>query len=419
MTTRRVESGLRNYRIDFIRETRFAETPTDPDYLKYSGVISSFGWDPGSEPDQRRGLGDADPVEFQKGAEEHSFSIEYDLIKWFTSGGSPHDAAYDGLQRDGDNLLPSSHTIVTRESKSNILEEATEDGGSGQRDTRIYSVGRGGLIDEVTVTGEADDTTVVTVGLEYTVHKARSYKLDQPNGDLLCVRSTDSNDTSQTITLEEEDPTGNSETLTLSGTSLVSTSNTYADLDAAELNAETAGDIEILINTNTTTSPTAGALLGTIHGQVSYEGNEGDLGVPAVGAGSREAVPSGDYQTFVGDSITRAGTSYTHEISSVELTVSNDIESIERTETYGMALFPGSRDIEFEATMFSENATHELLKENLQNDVNNLVWALAGGDLTLQNTVLSEPGERAAEEGEAVMTTDNTFVSQGLTIGEN
>lgn len=418
MATKRVESGLRNYRIDFAREDTFAEIPDAPEFLKYSGVISEFSWEPDETTDERRTLGSADPQEFQKGVESHEISIVYDLHKWLTSGGSPHDAAYDGLARDSDNLLPNSHLIVAREDKGAISADATVNG-STEKATRLYTVGQGGLVSEVSIIGESDDTTVAQVELSYMVHKGRSYQIDQPDASTeIAAQSTDAGDTSQTLTIENEDGS-TSVDLALDGTTTVNTTETFSDIDALQLDAETVGDVEV--HAYDATNSTVEDQLSVIPGSDSYAGIAGDLGVPAVSGGSREddsALPS-SYEHFAGGGITRDGTEYPHDISSATFVAENDIEEIELAENIGMALYPGNRELSMEANMFGEQASHDSLVEGLQTIEAPTTWSLDSGDLVLEASVLNEPGERAVETGEAVLTVENVFRGQGVNITEN
>ena len=419
MATQRVESGLRNYRIDFAREDAFAEIPENPEFLQYSGVIQEFNWEVDDTVNERRGLGSADPKSFQKAQEEHEIEIVYDLNRWFTEGGEPLDAAYDAIVRDSDNLLPASHLIVTREDKGAITVDSTVSGETS-RPTRIYSVAHGALPEEVEIIGEADETTVAVVEMSYLAHKARSYQIDQPDNDLLCVSSDSAEDTTQEITLENE--AGDvSETLTLDGETLVSTSDTYADLDAVELSDECVGNVTVYVNTGDEATPEQGDALMEIQGSSAYDDMEGDLGVPSVGSGSRETeddLPE-TFEHFVGDAISRGGVDVPHAISSATLIVENDIEEIELAENIGMALFPGNRELTMEANIFGENASHDSLVDALTTEHEDTIWHLQGGDLVLEDSVLAEPGERALEEGEAVMMVENVFRGKGIDITES
>lgn len=411
-TNENPEAGLRNHRPEFIREASFGDPGVDPSIVKYSHTVTNFTWSSDSTNEPQRGLGNADPQGFLKGPESHEVTVGYDLIKWFTSTG---DAAYDGMQRDSDQLLPSSHTVLDREDKGTVNADQTVNGSTSLA-TRIYTVGRGGLIDEVTVTGDPSDSQPITVELSYLVQKVRSYQIDQPDSStLLVVSSSNSNDTSQSVTIEDEGA-ATSATVTLNGSSLVSTSQNFDNVDALSLDAETEGDVTLAVNTGSETSPTAGDSLSVISGTTTYNGVEGDLGVPAMGAGSREDVSSQSTKQFIGDTITRSGTAFPYEITSSTLTVSNNVEETERSSGYGMALHPGNRETTMECSMFGEAMTHDMLMQELQNEASDITWVMDGGTITLPSAILDEPGERAAEEGQAVMTTDNSFQSEGISF---
>lgn len=338
-------------------------------------------------------------------------------MKWFVDGsGNPLDAAYDGLARDIDNLLPNSHTLLTRQEVNGSLSADNTISGNSGYGTRLYSVGRGGKIDEVEIAGDASDSQPLQTELSYLVQKARSYQIDQPDASTqLVVSSTDSNDTSVDVTLENEDGS-TSETITLDGTNLVSTTASFGDIDAFELSAETQGNVKLSINDGDETSPTEGDQLAEIQGASTYDGVEGDLGVPAIDSGSRETSFSASYQKFIGDRILAGTDPYPHEIPSATLNVSNNIEETERASGYGMGLHEGNREISLEATMYGETLTHNMLERHLQNVKEKQVWEMTGGDVELLDAVLDEPGSREAEEGQAVMTTDNTFVASGINI---
>lgn len=419
MTTDKVESGLRNQRIEFARETNFGEIPTEPDFLKFSGVVNDYNWDVGDTVNERRALGDSDPVEFHKAVEDHSFEISYDLHKWLTSSGNPHDAAYDGIARDNDNLLPNSHLLLTREDKGAISADQTING-SSSKSTRIYTVGRGGLIEDVEISGESEDVTVAQVTLSYLVKKARTYQIDQPDSAIeIAAESTSDNDTSQTLTIENEDGS-TSVDLSLNGTTVVNTTETFSDIDALELDAETEGDVKVY--TYDTGASAVQDQLAVIHGSNSYDGMEGDLGVPALGgSGTREdpsSLPS-SYEHLVGDAFSRNSNVINHAISSATLSVSNDIENIELADEIGMALYAGSREITLEITQFGEATSHDVFEEALRGVTADTEWTLNSGTITVNSAAIMDPGERGPSTDEAVMMIDSTYRGQDVTITES
>lgn len=409
------ESGLRNQRIEFARESTFGAAPADPSFLKYSDTISSFSATPEAVLEERRGLGSPDPADFERGPESHEVTVSYDLVKWFSATG---DAAYDGLVRDADNRLPASHSLVAREDKGAVPAEHTVSGNASYA-TRIYVVGTGGLVDEVAITGDPSDSQPVQIELTYTYQYLRPYQIDQPDAATdVVVSSTDAGDTGVSVTIEDEGA-ATSETVTTDGTdgtTLVQTTATFGDIDAIDVAGDHVGDIEVAINSGSDTTPSAGDTLAVIAGSANYGGVESDGGVPALGTGSHEALGSPSPETFIGDRILRGTNPFIHEINSATLTVSNNVESMEVSDGFGMSLHAGNRNVTMEATMFGENTTYDMVSDHLQNVANDIDWEMTGGTLTVDQSRLTSPGDVAKEEGQAVMTTDNEFTGEGITI---
>lgn len=417
------DAGLRRHRLGFVRESEFGVTGSDPEFLKYSRAFSSYNWASSSIIENVASAGTPDPVDQVKGPEEHELTVTYALCKFFTDGsGNANDAAYDGLARTNDNLLPNSHTVVDRMARDRVAAESTWNG-STARPTRFYRVAKGALADEVAVTGDPSDAQPIQVELSYLAQYARPYQVDQPTqaeidsgGILVAVASDDDNDDSQTVTIEGESG-DTSVSLSLNGTTLVTDATTFEDLDAVSLSAETDGNLTVYVNEGDDTSPTQGDALATIYGTGEYDDVEGDLGIPPVGSGSRETVDSlPDYETYIGDRIIQSDTPVPHEIPSATVTVANNVESTERGSGYGMALHPGNREATMEAAMYGERVSQDLLSYHLRNGADDLDWEMTGGTLTLDHAHLSEPGEVVAEEGNAVMTMENTFRGDGVSF---
>lgn len=408
------EGGLRNHRIEFIRESTTGTVPTDPAWNLYSDTVRSVEWGPDTQIETVRGIGDAAPSQFFKGPETHELTVTYDLQQksgtgdTLYDGTSSNDAAYDGMVRDSDQLLNETHSFVDREDKTSISAEETING-STSLDTRVYTVGKGGYISEVTLTGDPGSDQPIQVELTYQFEKIRSYQIDQPSsGTTLDVSSSDSNDTSQTLTIEDEGA-GTTEDVSLSGTSTVSTSSSFSDIDALELDSETAGTVTVNDGTND---------LAKIDGSSSYSGIEGDLGVPALGSSGSHASAIGEsFEVILGDSIEQpSGTDLAYDVNSVEFTVSNNIEQMNRTDSLKQRLFPGGQDIEVTATILGETESHNQILDHLQVSTNNVRWTISGGYVEATSASLTDPGSRTVESGQAAMTLDNTFTGQGVTI---
>lgn len=414
------EGGLRNHRTEFVRETVTADgeqvPPADPNWQLYSDTVRAFEWSPDPGMDAQHGIGDADPNNHFRGPEEHSLSVTYDLQRWLVDGaGDPVDAAADGIMRNDDNLLPNTHTVVDRERKAAITAGNTLEG-DARRDTRIYTVGIGGHVDEVTLTGDPGDQQPVAVELSYEFVHMRTYQVDQPDAPVaLEVVSTDAADNTQSIVLEGEGGAP-SMTLALNGTTAVSTgATTFDNIDAAYIvdangnPTDTVGNVQIR-------GGTGGPLLAEIQGAAEYDDIEGDFGIPPTGAGSHAAPVGTAYEKFIGDTVTRGGGRLAMDINSFEFTVGNNTERTVRHDSFGQRVHVGTRDSSVSASVVGETESHDSLVSSLVNEGADIVWTLSGGTLTLVNSRLTDPGDRSIESEQAVLTLDNEFSGEGIAI---
>lgn len=426
------ESGLRNHRVEFVRENVDANgdpvTPSDPAFERPSDRVYSIEWGPSPGLQADRGLSDVDADEHDKGPEEHELTVAYALQRWFVdANGNPSDLAGDGVLRDADGLLPNTHTFVDREDKGTVAAASTVEGqengksGATGKATRIYTVAKGAKVGEVTLTVDPGDQQPARTEVTYQAEKVRRYQVDQPtdsaNGELGFV-STSANDTTQTVTVEDEGAT-TTEDVALNGTTTVWTSSTFSDIDALDLDAETEGDIEVYQNAGTSTSPAQGELLAVLDGSSSYDGIEGDLGIPALGAGSHAGSIGTDYLRTLTDSITLAGSSdYWFEINSKELSVDNNLDTQPRDDSVRMRIQEGIRNVEMAVTTYGETQSYSDARRALQNTGANIKWSFpnaptGNGDIDLNNAKLTDPGIGPYEAEESQMTIDETFVPEG------
>lgn len=394
------ESGIRELRLEFIRETTRGITPTNPDWLLYSDAVQSFGVTPTASIAPRGNIGTPDIVNFNAGTESHSFSVSYDLQQWFTS---TTDAAYDGMARLPDGSLPASHTMVGRASAGHV---GTAGGGS-----RIYYVATGGLVNSVNLGGEPESGDPIIVSLEYNCEKLRSYLIDQPAGATqLTIVSTDTADTTQSVTVED-DTAAIAEALSLNGTTpVVSTSVLFATLDAVFLDGQTKGDVTVTDGSNQ---------LMIIYGSDSYNGREGDLGVPALGSGSHATALATAFESILGDTIERpAATALGIDacISSASMSVDNAVEANSCISQIGQILSEGTRTVTLNASLIGPKPSYDSMVDHLRATENNIVWSLTGGTLTLVGAALTDLGTISRETAQAVLSVDNTFQGKSLTI---
>lgn len=407
----RSESGLRRHRVEFAREitTDDAEaiTPADPNWRLYADVVRSVESSLGATIEEQRGLGSPDPQNFFRGPEEPEMTVVYDLQQFFADGsGNPVDAAYDGLARDVDNLLPNSHTVVDRESKTGIAASNTVSGDES-RDTRLFTVMVGGHVDEATLTGDPGDQQPVAVELSYMGELLRTYQIDQPEDENLQVSSTLDEDTTQSVTLESETGTP-SVSLTLDGTTTVSSVDPFPDLDTVALDAQTEGDVVV--------ETAGGTTLAIIHGKDSYGGIAGDVGIPATGAGSHASAIGQSYEQFIGDTITRDSGPLAMDINSFEFSVSNNCETRVRSDGFRQRVHPGDRETEISATTAGETESHRSWMQALLVEEADIDWTLTNGTITAPGASLTEPGDKTYETGQSSMTLDNTFTGSGVSL---
>lgn len=405
------EGGIRSKRYEYVQESTVGTPPSNPSWSLPSDNVTNFEWSPSAGVELRRGTGTADVVEVHNGPEEHEVTVEYDMQQFPTDGsGNPNSLDGDGILRDGpQNALPNTHTFVAREEKDGLTSGQTVNG-STSKDTRTYVVMVGGYISEVEYSGDPGSDQPVTVTVTYQAEKVREYQLDQPgSSQTLDITSTSTNDTSQDVTIENEDA-GTTETITLSGTSTVTTTTSFSDIDAIRLSAETEGDVQI-------SGTSSGDQLAVIRGQNFYGHGEGDLGVPLLGTGSHASAIGSSYETILSDTVERpSGTSLAFELNSVSFTVSNNIDARERVGTPRMAMSAGNRDVEVATTIIGETESVEQAEQHLGARTQDVVWTLDGGTLQADNAPLTDFSGVAYEAGESALSLDNTFTGQGLTV---
>jgi len=393
------DSGINNHRVEFVRESTVGEVPTDPawnlfsDNLDTALVVSSD-----AQIEGQRGVGDVNVQNFFAGPEDHSATIDYHLQDFFVDGsGNPLDAAGDALVRDADNQVDSTHSVVDRYS--------ADDG------TRVYRVLKGGYPNIGEVTGDPSSGLPIMVSLEYEARKIRSYKAAQPDsGTTLEVASSDDGDTTQTLTIEDEGA-GTSEQVSLNGTTAVTTTATFSDIDAFELDAETVGDVTI--------SNGSGTTFVTIRGSNYYDGVEGDLGVPALGAGSHASAKGTAYERFLDDTITRGGNAVGVEIRSASATVENNYEKTAVAGSKCQAIHEGVQDGELTATLAGDFQEHGDMEDHLAGTESDIVWTFSGGTLTFSNAALTDLGDIGPSAGDVISTQENTFSAGDITVSSS
>jgi len=409
-----VESGLRQWRIEWIAETTYGSPPTDPDWTWFSDGVESFGGDVarrGITP--QRWLGDADVQSFILGSVDSILPMRYAL----------HDAAMldtplaASITRDVDGNITNSVTIVGRMERS--LTVGVDSAGS-----REYIVGLGAYVTDMTLSGSLEPPTPLMVSPTYTCKRLRKYRVDQMSGaTLVGAKSTDVGDTTQTLTVEDEDA-GTSQGKQLNGTTFVSLgASTYADLEGMWLSAECAGDVQIYENTGTDTAPVAGLLFATIRGQ-DYYGSDGDLGIPLLGSGSRGSTLGSTYATLAGSTIEWGGAALADVVvSEATLTIGN-MEGGVLLPTVGTtdkSVIVGGTSYVFTTQLVGTFGSYINIDDHLGGTEASLTWkpvtSALNHTMTLTGALKTNPGGALFEAGQAAPVLSTELTGKNLSIG--
>lgn len=394
------ESGIRALRLEFVRETTEGVTPADPDWILYSDAVQMFEVSPTASISPRGNIGTPDVVNFNAGTESHEFAVTYDMQNWPSATG---DATYDGMMRDADGALPASHSMLAR--------ARSGDNGVAGTGSYIYYHAVGAKINSLTLGGEPESGDPITVSLNYICRKLRSYQVDAPvSSGTLDVVSSSASDTTQTLDLEDA-TAAITEAVSLTGTTPVTTTASFASIGAAWLDAECVGDV--------TVSDASANLCLTIYGSASYNDREGDLGIPLLGAGSRGAAYATAYESILGDTIERPnGTplGIDADVSSVSMSVENNIETSSTIYSIGQILSEGPRTITLSASVMGPTASYDAMVDHLQANEANIEWTLTGGTITLVGAAMTDLGSIARDTGLALLSIDNTFQGKSITL---
>lgn len=408
------EGGLLNHRIDFARETDIGVPPENPDFNLYADVMNNaWNWTPDGSVEPQRGIGHIDPQAHFGGPVENEIEFNYPMQKeWLDSNGNPLDASFDFFFRDDCGTFHSTHTIVGREDHC--------DGGTTGAGFRTYRVALGSYPSEAEAEADASESMPLPMNLTYMAEKVTSYLINQPAKETtLSVKSTDTVDQTQSVTIESEGAT-KAETVQLSGTTEVTTTTKFGDVDAVWLSGYTLGDVVVTVSSS-------GDEIMTIGGKRtnSPPGStqlQGDRGVPVLNSGSRqtqvEPENSRTWQWFIGDRIERvAGAQIGPRINSATLTVDNGVDTNERIKSRRLAIDRGPRTVEVEASIAGPKTTHQAIMDHLRTRGAAIEWEFESDQmLNFPEAVITEPGEYAPEEEQVAMYIDATFASEGVQL---
>lgn len=395
------ESGQLPGRYEYVVEPSRGEVPTDPEWQRASDVMKTFEMDVGASLARQDSLGTSDAVDHNRGTEEPSLSTSYDLQQFPVDGtGSPQDPSAYGILRDEYNRLQGSLLWVGRREYP---------GGNDGAGVREYSVVRGAVVSSVSPTLDPSEENPILMELEHQPVKARSYLIHQPSASTtLEIVSTDDGD-AMDITIENEDAS-TEETIAVNGTTAVTTTTEFGDIDAVWLSDNPEGNIEITDGSGTT--------LVELTGGLEYSDDDqpvdGDRGVPALGAGSHATEIGTSFEHFVGDRFERpAGEAVRPRVNSASWTVENDIETASLHDTRAPAVDEGNRTVSVEADVGGPYVSHTSMMESLQKVQHDLEHELSGGVITFKNTTPTDSATRTPEADQAAASLSETLSASG------
>lgn len=396
------ESGTLPGRFEFVREGDPMTVPSNPSWNRFSDVIRSFSAEAGATYSAQDAVGTPDAQDHFRGTEEPSCDIGYDLQNALVDGsGNPDDASGDGIIRDSENQLDDTHLIVERQTGASDL-------GNDNAGVRFYTVVRGAFVESVNPTLDPSAEAPILMELSYQPRKVRSYRIDQPSASTTVdVVSTSANDTMD-VTIENEDA-GTTDTVTLNGTTAVTSLESFADIDAVWMASAPEGDI--------TVSDGSGTTLMTIDGGNTYSGDgqavDGDRGIPPLGTGSHASAIGTTYEHFVGDQFERpSGSSVRARVNSASWSLENDIETNPVHSSRAPVVDVGNRTITVDADVGGPYVSHDGMMEALTKNQSDLVHGLDNCTVTFKNTVPQGTGrERGNSEG--VASYGETFEASG------
>lgn len=416
--TESLEAGIRPYRLEFVRESTEGVTPDNPSWQYYSDRARTVEPVLNPQAAAQMGLGEVDPENHLTATEQHQFTVSYDLQQWFTDGsGNAQDAAYDAIQRDADNGIPNSHTIVRRIDQSGIAAGNTVNG-SNSKDTRQYYVAKGAKAN-ATIAGDPSNADPDLVTLSYEAEKGRLYQIDQPEDAALEISSSDSSDTNVDVNIEGTDTNDTSVTETITtdstdGTTTVTGTTTFRTIDAIELGSETTGNISV--------SESGSDQLAIIYGAAAYDHGEGDLGVPTTGTGSHASAIGSAYAIFHNDTVKDgAGNAVADNIVSVEASVSNEFETPARDSGPRRTIVATNRVAELANTVYGETEHYQNTVDSVRSIGDHVDWTYidtSGSTLGTLRFADAQATEVSATEeaGQGVKETEITLQSQGVVI---
>lgn len=396
------ESGTLPGRHEYVIEPSPMAVPNDPEWQRPSDNMREFNASAGATLERRDAIGSADALGHDRGTEEPEATVGYDMQQFPVDGtGDPQTLDAYGILRDGLNQLLG--TV--------LYQERTEiPGGNDGAGIRLYTVIRGAAVETVEATLDPSEENPILLECSLQPRKVRSYAIHQPAEATTLEIVSDSAEDTMEVEIESE-AASLSETISLDGTTGVTTTESFDDIDAIWLDDEPTGDIEVTDGSGTT--------IMEIQGGLTYSDDDqpvdGDRGIPALGAGSHADPIDESYEFFVGDRIERpVGSPVRPRFNSGSWTVENSLETGSVHTSRLPTIDVGNRDVSVDADVAGPKVSHDSMMESLAKSQNDIEHELSGGVVRFPNAVNVDDGERTREaDDDAVIDISETFESSG------
>lgn len=393
------ENALQDVRAEWVEETTPGTPPSNPSWNRFSDYIAGYTWGGDAGVQGQNVVGQGDFADHFRGSEEHDLEINY-WMQRFPIDASGNIQGPEAVPMEHDyNTDYDSHTVVIR-------REVTEGGvdGAGFRE---FIVAVGARPTSITIDGDPSASEPLPEQLGYTAEQVRQYVVHQPaDGTQLDLASTSANDTMD-VTIESEGGS-TTETVTLSGTTTVTTTSSFSDIDAIYVASEPEGDI--------TAKDDAGndLLEDPIVGS-NTDNVEGYQGIPALGTGSHASAIGTDPESylFLGTSVTYGGGTLSDRIHTFNFSVEVDVTLEPQQGTRSPAVDVGPRTVTFEADVAGP---YESAAENYNyyvTDTGDIVYTLPDGDITGKNATRVDTDDVDRSAGDANQLYGETFECNG------
>jgi len=394
-----VESALQDARVEYVEETTEGTPPTDPSWQVLTDYLDEFTFSPEAGREGIEVVGQGDIKDMFRAAEEPTATTSYYKQEGFVdNAGDPLNPPGEVMTYDYSCDLQSYTFVYRRENDCD---------GNFDSGFREYVVLQGAKPTEVTDPGDPSEASPILEELSWEVGKARAYVIHQPDsGTTIDVENTGTESVDVTI---EDEGAATSETLTVSGGSTSTTTDTYSNVDVIYAESDHDGDIIVTDGSGT-------EILDTFLAGGDTDGVEGEQGIPPLGAGSHGSAigtdPT-DYQ-FIGVSqINFDGSSLSDRIHSLDLTVSLDTSREAVQGTRRTAIDIGMRSVEVEADTAGPYETADRIRQQFHNVSGDFVYSFPDNDVTIRNAEITDAPDYTRSAGDANYIPSTTW--QGKT----